>query len=273
MEQPSYYGILPANVRYDKSLKANEKLLYCEVTSLMNKTGYCWASNKYFANLYGVTERAIKYWIKDLVAKNYLSSKLVYKNGNPKQVEKRILTLPKADTFTTPGEQNITTPGEQNFTDIITSSEVVVGGSKKQNQKSESKPQDTEMDVRDISDDETLKQHPLAYYQYAFGQSARGNLVLDIYRLSKVFGNELVNYAFKLAANRGYGYDYAKGILGKWFGSGIKTVAQAQTASNDFKRQRQKKANGGLTDPQALAEKEKARKLKDWLARNGGDAS
>ena len=52
---PSYFAVIPANVRYDSRLSANEKLLYGEITALANKDGYCWASNAYFAELYGVT--------------------------------------------------------------------------------------------------------------------------------------------------------------------------------------------------------------------------
>ena len=49
--KPNYWSVLPADVRYDKELKANEKILYSEITSLMNKDGYCYASNKYFSEL------------------------------------------------------------------------------------------------------------------------------------------------------------------------------------------------------------------------------
>ena len=39
-EQPSYYSIITANVRYDNRLTDSEKLLFAEITSLSNKYGY-----------------------------------------------------------------------------------------------------------------------------------------------------------------------------------------------------------------------------------------
>ena len=71
-EQPSYYSILTANVRYDRELKANEKLLFSEITALANKSGYCTATNNYFANLYGKSKTTISNWINHLKEKGYL---------------------------------------------------------------------------------------------------------------------------------------------------------------------------------------------------------
>lgn len=66
MNAPTYYAIIPANVRYCKGLKANAKLLYGEITALCNKDGFCWAENSYFAQLYEVSEETISRWISDL---------------------------------------------------------------------------------------------------------------------------------------------------------------------------------------------------------------
>lgn len=91
-QQKSYYAIIPANVRYDKDLAPNAKLLYGEITALCNEKGYCWASNQYFAELYGVSVLSIKRWVNSLVAKGYVYRTLTYK-PNSKEVDKRILSI------------------------------------------------------------------------------------------------------------------------------------------------------------------------------------
>lgn len=63
---PSYFAIIPANVRYCKDLEPSAKLLYGEITALCNKEGYCWAGDKYFADLYGAGLSTIKKWISSL---------------------------------------------------------------------------------------------------------------------------------------------------------------------------------------------------------------
>ena len=73
----SYYAIIPANVRYDKDLSANAKLLYGEITALCNEKGYCFASNAYFAKLYNVEDRTVRRWISCLVKKGYIKSEKV----------------------------------------------------------------------------------------------------------------------------------------------------------------------------------------------------
>ena len=89
-ERPSYFAVIPAEIRYDNDLRANEKLLYGEITSLAKKTGECWASNKYFSELYGVKPNAIATWIRHLKNKGYIAVGYTY---NGKVIDKRIITI------------------------------------------------------------------------------------------------------------------------------------------------------------------------------------
>ena len=126
----SYYAVIPANVRYDESLPPNAKLLYGEITALCNAEGYCWASNKYFADLYGVTDRTIKRWLRDLHDRCYIESKVFYKSDS-KEVEQRFITIaqhPSDKNVTTlvtkmspPQDKNVTTPSDKNVLDNNTS--------------------------------------------------------------------------------------------------------------------------------------------------------
>ena len=93
--KPSYYAIIPANVRYS-NLKPNTKLLYGEITALASKEGYCFASNRYFADLYNVTKNTISSWISDLNNAGFVSVQLI-KEGN-QVIERRIGITQKGDT-------------------------------------------------------------------------------------------------------------------------------------------------------------------------------
>lgn len=125
--QKAYYAIIPANVRYDKDLVPNAKLLYGEITALCNEKGYCWASNQYFAELYNVSDRTIKNWISQLADKGYIQRSVKYIEGT-KEIEQRKLFIGRENNFTTSGnyvpdprENNFTTPSEKNFLDNNTS--------------------------------------------------------------------------------------------------------------------------------------------------------
>lgn len=118
---PSFYAIIPANIRYDKDLPANAKLLYGEITALCNEKGYCWATNGYFSELYGVSVRSISMWINSLVNKGYLKSRIKYKTGS-KEIESRILSvasIPIEENFLTPGRK-LPDPIEENFRENTT---------------------------------------------------------------------------------------------------------------------------------------------------------
>ena len=72
-EQPNYYAVIPAPVRYSEELSANEKLMYGEISALTNKEGYCWATNEYFAELYQVDDRTIRRWLGNLEQAKFIT--------------------------------------------------------------------------------------------------------------------------------------------------------------------------------------------------------
>lgn len=90
MENKAYYAVIPANVRYDKDLPPNAKLLYGEITALCNEKGFCWARNGYFAELYDVSSFTISRWIKALADKGYIVITMIPKNDHTNEVIRKL---------------------------------------------------------------------------------------------------------------------------------------------------------------------------------------
>ena len=80
--KPSYYGILPAEVRYDKTLSPMARIMFAEITALASSTGECTASSNYFAKLYEVQRSTVCEWISQLVNAGYVLSFVDHNNGN-----------------------------------------------------------------------------------------------------------------------------------------------------------------------------------------------
>jgi len=92
MEKKSYYAIIPADVRYDERLKLLSRILYGEITALCNEKGFCWAGNRYFADLYKSSIQTISSCINQLKECGYITVTFQYKE-NTKEVDKRIIQI------------------------------------------------------------------------------------------------------------------------------------------------------------------------------------
>ncbi len=79
----SYYGLLPANIRYDKELTPAEKLLYVEITSVLTKEGKCDQDNEYFSEIMDVDPRTITRYLKNLETRGFIERKL---NHNQREI-------------------------------------------------------------------------------------------------------------------------------------------------------------------------------------------
>lgn len=107
----NYYAIIPAYIRYNKELKFAERLMYGEITALSNKEGYCFASNRYFAELYGVSQSTISRWISHLAELGSLHVEVI-RNEKKEIIERRIYIVdnPYVQNNQYPYVQNSTYP-------------------------------------------------------------------------------------------------------------------------------------------------------------------
>ncbi|MFT8823247.1 helix-turn-helix domain-containing protein [Liquorilactobacillus satsumensis] len=124
-EQPNYYAIIPANVRYDDRLPSKAPLLYGEITTLCNKEGYCWATDDYFARIYHTDKRTIQRWLSSLEKFGYIKRKI--KKEDNVIIKRYISILPSDKNVTDrqkcqyPNDKNVINPSDKNVRDIITS--------------------------------------------------------------------------------------------------------------------------------------------------------
>lgn len=112
-EQPSFYSIIPATVRYDDSICPNAKLLYGEITALCNKQGFCWANNKYFADIYKTSIRTIQRWIEQLAKAGYIFVNYDYIEGT-NRIDSRCISLANLATKLSWGDDKIVMGVRQN---------------------------------------------------------------------------------------------------------------------------------------------------------------
>lgn len=110
--RPGYYAIIPADVRYDDQIPANAKLLYGEISALIGAEGYCYASNQYFAGLYGMAEETIARLVTKLEKAGYI--KRVLERDRVGQVSRRKLYLSVSMPEIHPVDEKINLDGQKN---------------------------------------------------------------------------------------------------------------------------------------------------------------
>jgi predicted HTH transcriptional regulator len=64
--EEGFFCIIPALVLQNQKLSDGAKILYGEISALVNKYGYCYATNKHLAERLNKTERTIRNLIREL---------------------------------------------------------------------------------------------------------------------------------------------------------------------------------------------------------------
>ena len=209
MENPGYYGILPANIRYDKNLKPMEKIMYSELTALSNKNGYCNATNSYFAELYEVSKNTVSLWISDLEKAGYIKTKLIYEPGTKNIKERRIYIAnpitknddtyheKEVDPITKNDDTPITKNREDNNTSINNTSRILKEKYKKEKSKNE-----VETYINDLKLNDDYKQLLFRYVEYRKSIKKPIKTIVPIKKILKDFSDwfsldEAINIAME----------------------------------------------------------------------------
>jgi len=92
-EEPNgYYVVITTEILFSKELLDSEKLLLAAISSLQKQTGWCYATNKYLAELTGSSPKTISNRISKLVNLGFLDRKIIYKD-NSKEIKARLLAI------------------------------------------------------------------------------------------------------------------------------------------------------------------------------------
>lgn len=233
MEQPSYYSILTANVRYDNELKANEKLLFSEITALSNRNGYCHATNKYFAQLYDKNSSTISDWINHLKQRGYLKVVMI-KDG--KQIKERRLF-----PISNPIRENPNTPSEKTVEGYSEKAEYPIHKNPKENITSiNNTSKNTTSKNKVLSDAQHSTQDVFTLWQDNWGWP-NGIATQDLAEWINEFGADLVHHAITFALRRNITSKGADRYLAKTFErydqQSIRTVEQAKQSEQQHQQQ------------------------------------
>ena len=120
--KPSYWAVIPANIRYDTVLPPNAKLLYAELSALADATGYCFAYNDYFSKNFEWSERSVQRLLKALENRGYIFIDFIRGTQTNAVIERRVYVginpaghiVPPPDKIVTPSRQNCQDPSRQN---------------------------------------------------------------------------------------------------------------------------------------------------------------
>ena len=105
--KPAFWAVIPASVLFSEQLRPNAKLLYGVVTLLQESSGYCYASNRYLGNLFGLQPDTITGLLNNLVDAGLISTDVVRDPLTNEVQERRIWTVAQIPSIIPPSPKNI----------------------------------------------------------------------------------------------------------------------------------------------------------------------
>lgn len=106
---PGYTAVLPPMVRYDETLSDKAKLIFCEIMAMTDTRGYCWATNRYLAELMRVHKNSVPRLVKELADRGYVRTEII-EGGSGTNKERRIFVNDLALSTRHPINATVNTP-------------------------------------------------------------------------------------------------------------------------------------------------------------------
>lgn len=105
--KPAFWAVIPASVLFSEQLRPNAKLLYGVVTLLQESSGYCYASNRYLGNLFGLQPDTITGLLNNLVDAGLIATDVIRDPETNEVQERRIWTVAQIPSIIPPSPKNI----------------------------------------------------------------------------------------------------------------------------------------------------------------------
>ena len=103
-QQATYFIVIPAPVYFDKTISPAARILYGHISSLTNREGYCFATNKYLAEITEAPQNTVVNWIAELTKAGHIEVQIDKAAGNKRKIY--LTTLPpKKDIGITENDQ------------------------------------------------------------------------------------------------------------------------------------------------------------------------
>jgi hypothetical protein len=112
---PNFFAVIPASIRYDKELSSSAKLFYGEITAMSNQEGYCWASNSYFSEVFGVGNSTISLWIKQLSDLGHVE--VDYDRKGKSIVARKIYPIQKIETTYSENQKKVFRKSKEGYSE------------------------------------------------------------------------------------------------------------------------------------------------------------
>lgn len=251
-------SILPAAVRYDSRLNGDAKVLYSDILSLSIKDGYCYATDKYFAELYStesrkVTTRTISRHIASLKKYGYI--RIETKRQGVRVTQRRIypLELPKMDIFqnsksiisrdSEKGNDNSVYTFKGNDNSVYRGTDkIVYRGTDKivgvNNSNSNNSKKELEREKEGQQPAAGILYNGLTWYESLGSLDGKNKLLLDKYVTS--LPDNIVQHAIDKAAkkeNLKSVYGYLRKVLADYQDNGINTIDKLEAFNADRYKQ------------------------------------